>query len=159
MDAAFSSTPDDGLNVTSRSGGMGRKGINVADYGLDTEQQTRGLGNTDIPANTTDASTFGTGGDFAYAGAGGTDYGARTGNGTRDEDELEYNAGSNASKPGMGDKIRGKWFIRCTLDEAKYVWATGNLEQVAGKVSRNPGMQERGQDRKVCLILYRPQAC
>lgn len=60
--------------------------------------------NTDIPTNTTDASTVGTGGDFVYAGY---DTRSGTGSGARDDrfDESQ-------SKPGVGDKLRGTRSLR-----------------------------------------------
>jgi len=131
-----------GGDTTSRyvEGDVQQQNRGVADVDINPQQQQPGYGNTDNSGNPTDNSTYGAGGDYAYGGAstGDNDTGnvsrepaydnSVSGGGGGGIDDTEYQ--QRSSKPSMTDTIRG------------------NLEKVAGKVTRNPELQERGQDRK-----------
>lgn len=121
-DSTFGSARDDNFRGTGDSH-SGHGYVPLADVNLSGNEQRRFM-NTDVPSNTTDASTFGTGGDFAYAGY---DAGSGTGSGARHDRDRDDDTRTG---PGVGDKLRG------------------NLEQAAGKVTRNVDMQEKGQERK-----------
>jgi len=104
----------------------------ASDVTMNPEQHRTTYGNTDIPGNTTNDSTYGAGEDFAYGGARSDDYDPDKFSHQRlDDSGGEFGSDEDRQrKPGLGDSIRG------------------NVDNTAGKFSRNPELQERGQERK-----------
>ncbi|KAF7791468.1 hypothetical protein EIP86_002484 [Pleurotus ostreatoroseus] len=143
------------MNTSQNQGGLGgQQGFqDQNNFGAQQGfQDQSGLGSQSgydtqggIQGNTTDANTFGTGGDFGNTGRQrGDDWnqgtqqqswdnsGAQTGTGGFNDDYGNTGTGGQTGqqKPSMGDKVMG------------------GMEKLAGKVTRNEGMVERGQERK-----------
>lgn len=58
------------------------------------------------------------------------------------------------NKPSMGDKLKGMCLLPLYIRDISDVFWTiiGGMEKIAGKVTGNEGMVERGQERKVSLL-------
>ncbi|OSX59748.1 hypothetical protein POSPLADRAFT_1048227 [Postia placenta MAD-698-R-SB12] len=91
-------------------------------------------GNTGTPGNTSDANTYGAGGNnFEGAGRqGDQNYQSQGDYDQNNWDNQQTGAapGGRAGKPSVGQRIKG------------------DLEEVTGKVTRNQGMVQRGQEEK-----------
>ncbi|KAI0344452.1 hypothetical protein BDW22DRAFT_1343718 [Trametopsis cervina] len=133
------------MGMGHRERGLGNSGMpgNTSDvntYGAGGDmgmgQRERGLGHTGVQGNTSDINTYGAGGDI-----GGRDNGrfgeqdwnndstGQSGYPGNTTDSNTYGTGS-AGKASMGDRVKG------------------TMEKMTGKMTGNPNMVERGQDRK-----------
>jgi hypothetical protein len=136
----YGSSGQTGYGSSGQTGaGYGGSGQNEP-YG--SSKQTGYGSNTDnFGSNTSDNFGSRTGGGIGSTGG---DY-------NRDFDSS--NTTGTTTKPGLGDKVRGTCihFIFYLLISLSTF--SGTAEKVAGKVTRDPNLVERGQERKVSNIV------
>ncbi|PCH40186.1 hypothetical protein WOLCODRAFT_150225 [Wolfiporia cocos MD-104 SS10] len=85
------------------------------------QQSGENYANTGIQGDTTDINTYGAGGDLGGRGQDDRGY---------DQSNFGQSGGVPGGKPSVGQRLKG------------------GLEEVTGKVTRNPNMVERGEQRK-----------
>ncbi|KAJ3728285.1 hypothetical protein C8R42DRAFT_258476 [Lentinula raphanica] len=120
----------DQYQQSGRANQFSSSGYNDDSFGTSQTQRGYGAGNERGYGDTTGTQGYGTGNDFENSRTGtGSAYG--TGNDfSTGRDDDSYGS-SNTTKPSFGDKMKG------------------TAEVAAGKLTRNPDMVERGQERKV----------
>ncbi|KAJ3997437.1 hypothetical protein F5050DRAFT_1806808 [Lentinula boryana] len=134
-DNSFGGGNDQSQQAPGRTNQFSASGYNDDSFGPTSEAQ-RGYGadNQRSYGDTTGTQGYGTGNDFENNRSTGTGSAHGTGNdfsGGQNDDS--YGSGNTGTKPSFGDKLKGK----CTAEVA------------AGKMTKNPEMVERGQERKV----------
>jgi hypothetical protein len=59
----------------------------------------------------------------------------------------------HGNKPKMGDKVKGQPQKFLQQSDTNLVDFTGGAEKLAGSVTRNPGLKERGEEHKVGAFM------
>ncbi|KAJ6585445.1 hypothetical protein B0H19DRAFT_1109697 [Mycena capillaripes] len=113
---------------TGSAGGYGTSGNTASNFGTSAMDDNSG------PGNTGGRFDVGSGADTTGYGSGNTtstnEYGAGTTGTTTSSNEYGATSANSSGKPTMGDKVKG------------------GAEKLIGKVTKNPDMVERGQERK-----------
>ncbi|EIN12565.1 hypothetical protein PUNSTDRAFT_141237 [Punctularia strigosozonata HHB-11173 SS5] len=131
QDQGYNSSNTQSSGTDNYGGRQNQTDINDPNYGTNANYAgSTGIGSTGVPGNTTSADNW----DNNNQSGQGFGQGQGQGQGqNRDRDQSgqgDNYASNQSAKPSVGERVMG------------------GLEKAAGKVTRNEGMQDRGQERK-----------